>query len=190
MRINLLALAGLFMLASFLLFSGFLVNWYTTERITILENMLNLEELSTPNREMMQGSLNWWINQRVELSPISSLLSMAGIATVVVSPFVVYKKSVQSTVRKQKPQKYKKMVYSQDSVISEKLVEIKQLKNEILQIEKKLVKSNNQIYSLKGKIKFLNKTITDSLFMSKGSIELKIRDIESEELPEEQYLVV
>lgn len=178
------------MLASSLLVSGFLVDWYTTERISALEDMLNLEELSTPNREMMQGSLNWWINQRVELSPISSLLNIAGLVTVVVTPFVVIMKSVRSTVRKQKPQKYKKMVYSQDSVISEKLVEIEQLKNEIFQIEKKLVKSNNQIYSLKGKIKFLNKTITDSLFMPKPSIELKIRDIESEELTEEQYLVV
>lgn len=190
MRINLRALTALFILASSLLFSGFLVSWYTTERITALEDMLNQEELSTPNRNMMQGSLNWWINQRVELSPISILLSMAGIATIVVTPFLVYKKSVQSIVRKQKPQKFNKIVYSQDSVISDKLLEIDQLRNKILKIEKTLVKSNNQINNLKGTIRFLNNTIMDSLLTPSASIDLKLRNIESEKLPEEQYLVL
>ena len=183
MRINLRALTGLFILASSLLFSGFLVSWYTTERITALEDMLNQEELSTPNRHMMQGSLNWWINQRVELSPISILLSIAGITTMVVTPFIVYKKSVQSIVRKQKPQKFNKIVYSQDSVISDKLLEIDQLRNKILKIEKTLVKSNNQINNLKGTIRFLNNTIMDSLLTPSASIDLKLRNIESEKLP-------
>jgi len=189
MRINLLVLTGLFILASSLMFSGFLISGYTTERIATLEDMLNQEELSTANRWMLQGSLNWWINQRMELSPISSLFSIAGIATYVVTPFVVYKKSVQSIVKKQKPQKFKKIAYSRDSVISGKIVEIEQLKNKILKIEKKLVKSNNQIYNLKGTIKFLNRTIMDSLVTPSASIDLKLRNIESEELLEEQYLV-
>ena len=190
MRVNLVVLTSLFLLASSLLFSGLLVNWYTSERITALEDMLTQEELSTSNREMMQGSLNWWINQRMELSPISSLLSIAGITTFVISPFLVYKKSFQSNVRKQKTQKFKEIVYSQDSGISDKLIEIDQLKNKILIIEKKLVKSNNQIYSLKRTIKLLNRTVMDSLFTPSASIELKLRDIESEKLAEEQYLVL
>lgn len=93
-------------------------------------------------------------------------------------------------VRKQKTQKFKEIVYSQDSGISDKLIEIDQLKNKILQIEKKLVKSNNQIYSLKRTIKLLNRTVMDSLFTPSASIELKLRDIESEKLSEEQYLVL
>jgi len=189
MRVNLVALTSLFILASTLLFSGFLVNWYTTQRITILEGMLIQEELSIPNREMMQESLNWWNNQRVELSPISSLLNIAAITTFVATPFIVYKKSVQSIVRKQKPQKFKKNAYLQDSGISDKLIEIETLKNKILKIEKKLVKSNNQISNLKGTIKFLNKTIMDSIITPSPSIELKLRNIENEDL-EEQYLIL
>jgi len=160
------------------------------QRIATLEDMLNQEELTTSNRYMMEGSLNWWINQRVELSPIYYLLSIAGIATYVVTPFLVYKKSVQSIVRNKKPQKYKKIAYSQNNDISEKLIEIKALKNKILKFEKNLVKSNNQIYNLKGTIKLLNKTIMDSLLTPSSSIDLKLRNIESEELPEEQYLVL
>jgi len=190
MRNNLVLLTSLLILASTLLFSGFLVNWYTTQRITTLENMLNQEELTTPNRHMMQGSLNWWINQRMELSPISYLLSIAAITTFVAAPFLVYKKSITDIIRKQKPPKYKKIAFSQDSVISDKLLEIDQLENKILKIEKKLVKSNNQICNLKGTIKFLNKTIIDSLITPSASIDLKLRNIEREELPEEQYLVV
>ena len=160
---SLTTFTGLFILGSVLLFSGFLLQWYVVGRIDGLEYMLGLNGLTEHDKGMLQGSVNWWIMNRLSLfDPISYLLITAGIITYLFSGFSIWRETLQNRVIKQKTLNFGKNVNSQDPNLSEKSIEITNLKRKISKFEKKLAISKNQINNLKENMNYLIKIIKDS----------------------------
>lgn len=163
MRMNLTALTGLFILASVLLFSGFLLQWYVTGRIDGLEYMLGLNGLTEYDKGMLQGSVDWWILNRLSLfDPISYFLITAGIITYFFSALSIWRKTIKEKILTQKSLTFEKKINSKDIAVSDESDEIVQLKGKIKSFEKKLAISKNQINNLKENMNYLIKIIKES----------------------------
>ena len=163
MRMTLTIFTGLFIMASILLFSGVLLQWYVAGRIDGLEYMLGLNGLTEYDKGMLQGSVDWWIINRLSLfDPISYLLIAVGIITYLFSGLSIWRETLQNRVIKQKTLNFEKNVISQDPNLSEKTIEISNLKRKISKFEKKLAISKNQINNLKENMDYLIKIIKDS----------------------------
>ncbi len=163
MRMSLTGFPCIFVLASVILFSGFLLQWYVASRIDGLEYMLSLNGLTEYDKGMLQGSADWWIMNRLSLfDPISYFIIITGIITYIFSALSIWQKTIKEKILKQKPLEYEKNVISKDTAISDKSLEIIQLKNKLLTLEKKLELSKNQINNLKENMNYLIKIIKDS----------------------------
>ena len=163
MRMNLTNTTVLFILASTMLFSGFLFQWYVGGKIDGYEYMLEQNGLSEYDKGMITGSLKWWVIQRAEIyNPISYFLITAGIFVYFFSGFSVWKETLQNKDRKQKKYGCKKNANSQNKNILDKSIEIEILKSKILQYEEKLALSKSQINNLQENIELMTKIINDS----------------------------
>ena len=112
---------------------------------------------------MLQGSVDWWIMNRVSLfDPGSYLLITAGIITYLFLGLSIWRETLQARVIKQKTLNFEKNVNSHDSNPSEKSIEIANLKRKISKFENKLAMSKNQINNLKENMNYLIKIINDS----------------------------
>ena len=162
MRMNSTNTTILFILASTLLFSGFILQWYVGGKIDGYEYILEQNGLSEYDKGMFTGSLTWWVIQRAQVyNPISDVLISAGIITYLFSGLSKWKEILQNKNRKQ-IYEFKKNINLQNNNISDKKPEIEILKSKILRYEKKLALSNSQINNLKENLELMTKIINDS----------------------------
>lgn len=97
MRSNLANLAILILIGLVLLLIGLFLLWYPSYMVGSLQESLGQSELGNPERDALQGSLNWWLAWgKITYEPIAIVAFASGII-VLVSTVVYY---VVSTRRK------------------------------------------------------------------------------------------
>jgi len=73
-----------FAVGATILIVGFIVQWYPTSIVEGLEERLSESGLSTDERSKLQGALNSWkVHQITAFTPISNILIVVGIITIV-----------------------------------------------------------------------------------------------------------